>query len=96
MANSESFTSAEMNDNEAEGHSFMLIRVHKVNMINQEMNIIKKVKYFMPLLIFRFKQRIKFVSSVTFFTHKKNCTLVVLRFKILSDRKIVLIIIKYN
>lgn len=96
MANSESFTSAEMNDHEAESHSFMLIRVHKVNMINQEMNIIKKVKYFMPLLIFRFKQRIQFVSSVTFFTHKKNCTLVVLRFKILSDRKIVLIIIKYN
>lgn len=55
MANSESFTSAEMNDHEAEGHSFMLIRPHKVNMINQGMNIIRKVKYFMPLLIIRFK-----------------------------------------
>ena len=78
MANSESFTSAEMNDHEAEGHSFMLIRSHKVNMINQGMNIIRKVKYFMPLLIIRFKQRIQFVSSMTFFTHKKSCTLVVL------------------
>lgn len=58
MANSESFTSAEMNDHEAECHSFMLIRAHKVNMINQGMNLIRKVKYFMPLLIIRFKQRI--------------------------------------
>ena len=50
MANSESFTSAEMNDHEAEGHSFMLIRVHKVNMINQEMNIIKKGEIFYALV----------------------------------------------